>query len=127
VERPETSCTAVKKRGFLASNQEVVGSNPSGRATCREAAGAFAVLVEGQTILPGGLTVEVLDEDGLQAEVSLFRIPPWAFEAQVRAKLLGGTVLLPKDTLVTVNLQPDGTLGNATSPRRYRPEPPTRH
>ncbi len=91
-----------------------------------DACGPFAVLTEGRTATPGGATLEVLEEDGLQAEVSLYRVSPWAAGLQLPGHM-DGIMLLPKDTIVTLHFHPDGALESATAPQRLRQTPPTRH
>lgn len=91
--------------------------------------GLYAVLIEGRTDVSGGLTLEVLEEDHLQAEVSLYRVSPWATGlATPPSEQTEGILILPKETLVSVHFHPDGALEYATAPQRVRPQQqPIRH
>lgn len=81
-----------------------------------DADGSYAVLEEGRSTMAGGTVLEILAEDGTQAELSLWTIAPQLAElSQGSPKFLA-----PKSSSITINFRPDGSKEQVSALQRHR-------
>lgn len=83
--------------------------------------GPFCSVVEGCTDIGGGLTLELLAEDGVQVEILIYRTPPADPLADTR------NLVTLRHTIVSVNFHEDGRYETASSPHLIRNRVQTQH